>query len=128
MPRVDDPNISGDMVLYRRIPNWGDRVAWDDSGCPTAANFNFRDPKDELSVHIAAETTPAIILTGHAGFGVLQLTAGQIRVICRDAKANPVVFICRDDEEPANGHVLVCGKVSQGMAKRLRDAAKWVVG
>jgi hypothetical protein len=116
-------------VLYRRIPPYADRVTWDEAGIPTASKLNFKDKDDEVSLHIAKETTPERILAGHDGFGLVSLTAGDVRRICRDPKTNePVVFICRDERDPAEGHVLVCGIISGGMAKRMRDCAKWVEG
>jgi len=58
MEREDDPNISGDVVLFRRIPPWPDRVTWDENGQPHFSSFNFKDKDNELSVHLASETTP----------------------------------------------------------------------
>lgn len=125
MPRQDDPTICGAVLLYRRIPPYGGRVTWDETGTPTASSLNFKDAHDELSLHIAQETTPDAILAGtaHDGFGLVCLTAQQIRDTC-----GPAIIICRDDEDPANGHVLVCGKISNGMAKKLSKLVRWVEG
>jgi hypothetical protein len=126
---VDDPTLVGDVLLYRRIPPKGDRVVWEDDGTPTPTSQNFKDRRnDELSLFIAVETTPQTILAGLDGFGVVSLKAGQIREICADDDGQSVVIICRDDEEPANGHVLVVGRITNGMAKRLKDVAEWVPG
>jgi hypothetical protein len=122
MDREDDPNISGDIVLFRRIPPWPDNVTWDEKG-PTFSSFNFKDKDDELSVHIATETTPEAMLVGHEHFGLIQITAGQIREAC-DAG----IKLCRCQEEPQMGHVLVCGNISSGARKKLQRAAKWVEG
>src|SRR5690349_19461016 len=118
MPRQDDPTISGDRILYRRIPPQADRVTWDDQGHPTPSSFNFKDAQDELSLHLAEETSPEQVLSGHQGFGLVYLRAQQIREICNNP-AGPAIILCRDDEDPANGHILLCGKISGGMAKKL---------
>lgn len=123
MERQDDPAISGDVVLLRRIPPWADRVTWDEQGNPRASSFNFKDDENELSVHLASETTADELLAGHDGFGLVQLTAQQVREAC-----GKEIKICRCQEEPVMGHVLICGKISGGAAKRLQRAAKWVEG
>lgn len=69
MDREDDPSISGEIILYRRIPPWPDNVTWDENGRPTFSSLNFKDKDEELSVHIAAETSPDEMLQGHAGYG-----------------------------------------------------------
>jgi hypothetical protein len=125
MIRHDDTSIAGDLALYRRIPPGANRVTWDEHGNPVPSSFNFKDAEDELSLHIAQETTPDVILAGNPGFGLVYLTARQIRDECGHA-----ILICRDDQDPADGHVLVCGKISDGMAKRLSKLAtkQWVQG
>src|SRR5262245_24836912 len=123
MDRQDDPSVCGDIVLLRRIPPKGDRVQWDENGNPTPASQNFKDKDDELSVFIARETTVDAVLAGYDGFGVVQFTAQEVR----DLFGKQVV-ICRDTEDPTPGHVLICGKITNGMAKRLKEKAKWVQG
>jgi len=123
MPHEDDPRISGKIVFYRRIPPGADRVSWDDTGTPTPASQNFRDHQDELSVHMAHETTPDQVLQGHPGFGLVQFTAEQARDILGDK-----FTICRDPEDPANGHVLICGNITGSLSKKLRKVATWVEG
>jgi hypothetical protein len=121
MEREDDPSISGDIILYRRIPPWRDNVTWEEN-VPRFSSRNFKDGNLELSVSIAAETTPDEMLAGHDGFGLIQLTAQQVRDIC-----GPSVKLCRCTEEPAMGHVLICGKI-RSAANKLQRAAKWVDG
>src|SRR5262249_45274342 len=101
MPRIDDPSISGDILLFRRIPPWPDNVTWDENGNPTCSSFNFKDDDRELSVHIASETTADEVLAGHEIFGLVHFTAQQVREAC-----GPTIIICRCEEEPAMGHVL----------------------
>jgi hypothetical protein len=123
MPRLDDASISGDVVLYRRIPPHGGRVTWDETGLPIPSSFNFKDKDDELSFYLANETTPELVLKGHKGFGLVYLTAERTGSICGSG-----VILCRDDEDPTNGHVLLCGRVSNGMAKKMSNEARWVQG
>ncbi|HJT75633.1 MAG TPA: hypothetical protein VJ739_00370 [Gemmataceae bacterium] len=123
MDRQDDPSLAGHILLYRRIPPWAERVTWDENDTPHASSFNFKDDESELSVHLASETTPDAILAGHDGFGLVQLTAQQAREACGAG-----IILCRCAEEPAHGHVLICGKISGGAAKKLSRAAVWVEG
>jgi len=126
MPRQDDPTIFGDLILLRRVPPVGGRVTWDENGKPIPSSMNFKDKDHELSVYISRETTVEDVLNGHDGFGVIQFTAQQVRD--EAARYGIQIVMCRDDLDPANGHVLVCGKISGGMAKRLSDSATWVEG
>jgi hypothetical protein len=126
MNRQDDPALDGDLMLYRRIPPSAERVTWDASGRPIPSSQNFSDSEQELSVHIANETTPEAMLSGHEGFGLVYLMAKDFREIYTGK--NVPLAICRDDKEPENGHVLVCGKPTPKMKKDLRDRAKWVPG
>jgi len=124
MDRHDDPTINGDMVLLRRIPPYGDRVQWDDrTGEPTPSSQNFKDRNNELSTFLAAEITADAALAGHDGFGLVQFTAGRVR----EALGSGIIF-CRDTSDPTPGHVIICGKVTDGMARRFRSIASWVPG
>lgn len=119
MPRLDDPAISGDMVLLRRIPPWAERVQWDASGRPIPSSQNFKDQHEELSVDIQDETTLDQILQGHELYGVIRFTAGQARQVCGQA-----AILCRDPPPPS--HVLLCGKLTGGMRNALKGLAQWV--
>jgi len=121
MDRHDDPAIDGEVLLYRRIPPWPDNTQWDAQGKPKPSAFNFKDKDDELSVHIAAETTPDKMLLGHPDFGLVQFTARQIRECCGNS-----VIICRCPDDPTDGHVLICGKITGGARKKIQQAARWV--
>lgn len=118
MPRLDDPNISGEMILYRRIPPWGGRVDWESDGHPPSSQ-NFRDADEEMSVFIADEVTEGEALEGNEGFGLVSFKAGKVRELF-----GPAIIMCRD--EPPPGHVLICGNITNGMARKLRNAAQWV--
>ena len=128
MARQDNLEFSGDMILYRRVPNFGGHATWDESGKPTPSNQNFRDQDDELSMYIAAETTPEKALKGNLGFGLIWITAGYIRSICIDPKGTSVIQICRDERDPDDGHILICGRITGGMRKSLSKKSQWVDG
>jgi hypothetical protein len=121
MPRQEDPSLPDTAFVLRRIPPWGDRVQWDQDGIPSPSSQNFKDKEEELSVYLEQECTPEAILRGHAGFGVVRLALGRVREICKQN-----VVVCRDDEEPEFGHVLVCGKITGGMAAKLKACCNWV--
>jgi hypothetical protein len=125
MNRQDDPALTGELLLYRRIPPKGDRVTWE-NGVPIPSTQNFRDKENELSLYIANETTPQAVLQGHDGFGLIQLRAQDFRDVY--AEYGKLLVICRDDEEPENGHVLICGKPTPSMKEKLRNLAQWVPG
>jgi hypothetical protein len=125
MNRQDDPTLVGHVVLLRRIPPTGGRVEWID-GKPFPSSRNFQDQNNELSVYIASETTPETALSGHDGFGLVSFTAQQIRDAF--AEFNRPVIICRDEDDPANGHVLVCGEATRGICRRIKFHANWVSG
>jgi hypothetical protein len=128
MIRIDDPLIAGGMLLYRRIPPEEGSVTWED-GKPDFSSYNFADKIDELSFNIAAETTQETLLIGHEGYGLIQITAESIRSACTNQETKTCsIVICRDDENPANGHVLVCGPINPKMRKRIKRAASWVDG
>jgi len=119
MVRQDDASISDKVFLLRRIPPWADRVTWDDGGNPLASTMNFDDPKQEMSVCIEHETTPDEVLDGHPDFGLLRFSTQVARGLCGTA-----IRICRDPPPPS--HVLICGKLTRSMRKKLRDSATWV--
>jgi hypothetical protein len=118
MPRQDDPLLSGDLYLLRRIPPWAERVTWT-GGEPIPSSQNFKDQHGELSFHLEQETTVEEVLAGHDGFGLVHLTAAQIRQVCGQA-----AILCRDPPPPS--HVIVCGKLTGGMRNQLRALSQWV--
>lgn len=120
MPWQDDPSISGDRVLYRRIPPWGGRVKWAEDGTPTPSSQNFKDPNDELSVFLEDKTTIEAILEGevNAACGVIRFRAQRVRDLLGAS------FIISLDEPPP-GHVVICGRVTGGLATRLKRDLNW---
>ncbi len=124
MPRQDDPTLSGEIALLRRIPPWADRVTWDEHGRPVASSQNFKDKDEELSVFIEVEATVEGVLAGHPGFGLVRFSAQQVRTVC-----GPTIIICRDPLDPGPlGHVLICGRITGSMRQKLKGLAQWVEG
>jgi hypothetical protein len=122
MERRDEPGITGDVVLWRRIPNRADRVSLDGQGglCPSSSNFKHQD--DELSIHLADLTSEELVLSGHDGFGLAAIKAGDVRRILGAG-----AVICTDPQDAADpAHKIICFKVSGSQAKRLAKAATWV--
>jgi hypothetical protein len=126
MPRQHDPALLPSFLVYRRIPPYADRVTWGEDGIPSPSTQNFRDRNDELSVYLAHETTPDRALAGHAGFGLVQFLLQDAVDAFEDAQ-RPLV-ICRDDDEPDNGHILLCGKATPAISRSIRNASTWVEG
>jgi hypothetical protein len=120
MPRENDPSLTDDLRVLRRIPRDADRITWDDRGQPLPSSSNFKDSRQELSLYLESECRLEEVMQGHIGFGVVRLTIRDIRETCGDG-----IVICRDEVDPANGHILVCGRITGGMAKRLQRAATW---
>jgi len=124
MLRQDDPTLSDEIALLRRIPPWADRVRWDEHGRPVASSQNFKDKNDELSVFIEVETTIEGVLAGHPGFGLVRFTAQQVRGVC-----GPTIILCRDPLNPGPpGHALICGKITASMRQKLKGLVQWVEG
>lgn len=121
MTRQDDPSLSGDVRLWRRIPPDADRVKLDQiTQQPRPSSMNFRDKNHELSVYVASETTIDEILAGHQGFGIVELTAAEVRAHV------PAVILCRDPD-PHPAHALVCAKLTRSQSERLARVCRWVV-
>ena len=115
---VDDLSIGDDTVLWRAIlPAW---IVPGPTG-PRASSAAFKS--EEVSVFIAAETTPQELLGRLPPGSRLQwLTAGDVRavdcIIVRDANPPGHALILRRD---APGQTL-----TGGQAKRLQGRAQWV--
>src|SRR5260370_4707496 len=118
MPHQDDSSISGDMILWRRIPPWAGMVVWEADGSPTATSQNFRDDNNEFSTFIESESTIEGVLEGLIGFGLIRFLAQE----ARSCLGNQFIF-CRD--EPPPGHVIICGPFSNAVGRRFKKGVKW---
>ena len=120
-PFADDPSISGDERLFRRIARtW---VDWDEYGNPAISSAAFKDP--ELSVNLESVMArdgrqPADALGSYSGYGLAAITAAHARSLNQVVARDPL------PEEPAHG-VVYGQKKRGGIAAKLRDGAIWVV-
>jgi hypothetical protein len=122
MERQDDSSISGDAILWRRIPPYRDNVQWEEDGSPVPSSLNFGDEENELSLYLASETSIETVLMNHEGFGLVKLTAGDIRKLLGSA-----TILCRDDSDSTPGHVILCTKLSRKQRRDLaRNISQWV--
>ena len=61
---------------------------------------------------------PNRCLRGMTALGLVRFAAGVVRQVFREAEST--VVMCRDTEDPIPGHVLICGKTTSGMARKLK--------
>lgn len=115
----DDAGVADEAILWRRIPPW----ALDEGGEPDSGNF-VDNQLGELSVALSDLTSLESLLAGHDGFGVVSFRASDVR----ELGSPPGKYVVRRaprDGDPA--HAVICPKLSRGDARKLRDAATWVV-
>jgi hypothetical protein len=120
VPFVNDPTITDDDQLLRRVPE----CQWVEDGAggwrPSSAAFN----DIELSVDIASTlhalnepiTAP---LRGHDGYALVAISAGLAR---QHDQA-----VCRDPLHTNPAHGIVYGKKTNGTRKQLAKNSAWVV-
>ena len=116
-PAAHEEELADDEILWRRVnPTL---VKRDESGVQPMSGV-FLDSQDAMSLIRAAETDPQAALAAYPGWGMVELTAGQLRSIAS-------LEVIADPLENDKSHALAKGKVSKREAKRLRAAATWVV-
>lgn len=117
----DDPTISGQERLFRRIPqSW---VHWDENGSASISSAAFKD--HELSVNLESVMArigrqPEDCIRGYAGYGLAAITAAHARSLQQAVARDPL------PDEPAHG-VVYGDKKHRGISGKLRDGAQWVV-
>lgn len=123
---TDDPTISDDELLWRRIPK--DHLVPDvNVGGIRISSAAFANDSDgePMSVMLASMMLTAggggtqKALTGHATFGLASIHAGVVR-----SRSQIIVRVPLEDE-PA--HAVVVGTKSKSTKKALAAAAQWVV-
>ncbi|MGH9840415.1 MAG: hypothetical protein ACREEM_16675 [Blastocatellia bacterium] len=119
----DDPTISDDADLWRRIPPWH-FILDENLGDIRPSSAAFDDDPDgaPMSAYLAEECKePQIVLVNHDGFGLVAITAKLARE-CNQ-------LIARQPVPGPPGHIVVVGKKTDSVRKKLaRAAAKnWVV-
>ena len=116
-PAAPEPELGDDTVLWRRVHP--DLVKRSGSDARPMSGV-FLDPDDEMSLHRRSETDLETVRAAYPGFGVVEVTAGQLRSV-----ANLDVVIDELEDDPS--HALARGKVTRGQAKQLAREATWVV-
>lgn len=118
---LDDPSISDDAELWRRIPPW--HFYFDEKlgrSRPSKAAFEDDGDGSPMSVVLASEAgPPESALAEHPGYALSAITAGLARACGQ--------LIVRDPtpEEPA--HAVVVGRKTDSIKRRFAREARWVV-
>jgi hypothetical protein len=116
--REDDPSITDDEVLWRRIiPSWIHR---EPGGKVRPGSVAFLDRlSGELSVHIASLTTPEQALKDRPDDSLVAIPAGYPRSLG--------FAIVRDPKPDDPSHALICPSPKGARASKLAEKATWVV-
>lgn len=96
----DDPDISNDALLWRRIsPEWWVYDA--NAGAMRVSSQAFQNLDGlAMSVGLAAECSEEQFLGGHGGYGIAELTAGAARHCRQGVVRHPT------EAEPWHAHVV----------------------
>ncbi|HEX8843078.1 MAG TPA: hypothetical protein VF791_00330 [Pyrinomonadaceae bacterium] len=117
---IDDTNIPSDSVLWRRIPPWHYRYD-ENVGDKRPSTASFEDDMDgaPMSAYLAEECRePEVALEGHEGFGLVAFTAGFARELG--------LKIVRQTVPGPPGHVVIVGKKTDSIRKKLKKKSEWV--
>jgi len=116
--RVDDPSVTDDTILWRRVlPDWLHKNE-DGSYRPQSIAFVDRG-SHELSVHISHMTTPQKALAGFPDDSLASFTAGFARSLG---------FKVVPDSTPVDpSHALICPSPTGKKAKKFAKESTWVV-
>jgi len=115
VPRLDDPTIPDDALLWRRVPP--DQVKPLADGGFRVSSAAFRDKTGELSVHVASLTDGERALGGYPLYSLAQLSASVPRSLG--------FSVSRDPLPNDNSHALICPKASKGHASKLAQSCTW---
>src|SRR3712207_3468851 len=117
---VDDPTISDDDLLWRRVPDWPNFLDEDKtSGHYRVASSAFDDDADgdPMSVVLAAEATVESVLEGHAAFCVVAFSAGFAR-----RRQGQIIIRAPEEDQPA--HARVVGRKTHGVRRAFARVAR----
>lgn len=119
----DDQSVPGDTELWRRIPNWPNRVVYDENlgrVRPSSANFDDHPNGTPMSVAIAdGIVTHQEVLRDHPSFYLVGFTVGQIRDVGLGILRRPLV------DQPWHGEVT--GRKSASVKSRLARQSFWII-
>ncbi len=116
---LDDPSIDDAVRLLRRVPpgpTWvaGERLS--------SGTFKARSHDVGASVVLEDELLRSgrpleAVLSGHPGFGLVAVSAGQVRALGAGVRRVPL------PDEPAHAELV---GVTGGISKRLAGLAEWI--
>jgi hypothetical protein len=109
--------LPDDAILWRRVQPT--QVKRSGTGL-TPQSGVFRGGNADMSLHVAANANRKKILEDYPGYGIVAVTAGQLRAV-----AGLTVF--RSPEPHDASHALAQGKVTVGQARQLARESTWVV-
>lgn len=121
----DDPSVRDHIRPLRRVPPY--HFHFDENlGCLRPSSAAFEDDKDGDPMSVYREDVIqregddlARVLKGHDGYGLVALTAGQVR------SKNQTVFPDPLPEE--SSHARLCGPKPKSTRRWFAQQAKWVV-
>ena len=121
----DDPTVSDDDALLRRVPpHMISRARNQD--CVEVSSAAFTNPSDGSgmsvtirSALIAAGGRMEDVLAGYKGFGLVSLPVGSAR------EQNQIVIRKPLSDNPAHGEVI--GRKTRGVTRALKQSAIWIV-
>ena len=123
MPRVDDPDLDDETVLWRRVlPDW---ITSDDNAGHRPTSITFMDRHTfEVSVSVARLTDSVSVLKDHPADSLVAIKVGDIR------RAGGIVGLTPENPDPAH-RVLCYANPSQmrKVAKLLTDVNNfnWII-
>lgn len=121
----DDPSISDDSALWRRIsPKW---IVPDESGSGyriSSQAFQNHPADESMSVHLAEEMARNGLSASDAvkafpGYSLVSITAGLARECSQRVARDPL------PDDPA--HAVVDGKKTKAVRRRFSNEARWVI-
>lgn len=113
----DDKDIPDSACLLRRIPPYGIKG---NPGRPNSSNFGNSPDGTGTSVDILEQDRePGDSLAGHDGFGLVSVTAGDLRSLGLGIIRIPL---------PGNPHhAHIQGPKSRSIKRKIAECAEWVV-
>jgi hypothetical protein len=125
----DDPSITDDTGLFRRIPPWHRFFDENENRWrPSSAAFEDDADGDPMSVYLSTvllreNREPSAALAGHEGYSLASITAGLARENNQTVHPDPL------SEE--SSHAVVCGDKGKDKKnapkRRFAKVAAWII-